>query len=126
MMTPQFARVATTRTLELEVQMGLSLAVRGSHSKLNYGAWADLEIGPIKVKNYFDLVNLDHHDVVLGTPFLWAHGLTVVFEEDGYLIHKGRRLSIPNVIKKPRRPDEDIVRRTGHRSDKFFRAPERS
>ena len=95
MMTPNFARVSNTHCLELEVQMGLSLAVKGSNTKLNYGTWADVSLGHVKSKEYFDLVNLDHHDVVLGTPYFWAHGLTMSFDGEGMIACKGKRIDVP-------------------------------
>jgi hypothetical protein len=106
MMTPNFARIAQTRAVELEVQMGLRLAVKGSSSKLNYGAWAHLVADQIEVDEYFDIVNLDRHDVVLGTPFLWAHGITIAFEGDGHLLYKGRLVDIPNL---PRRSEAHLL-----------------
>jgi hypothetical protein len=95
MMTPNFARVADTKAVELQTQMGLRLAVKGSGSKLNYGAWGRVIADHIDVEEYFDIVNLDRHDVVLGTPFLWTQEVSPIFEEDGYLQCKGRRLDIP-------------------------------
>jgi hypothetical protein len=95
MMAPNFARIASTRAVELQIQMGLRLAVKGSGSKLNYGAWAQVTMDHIKVDEYFDIVNLDRHDVVLGTPFLWANGVSPIFEGDGYLQCRGRQLDIP-------------------------------
>ena len=117
MMTPQFARIAQTESVELEVQMGLRLAVRGSHSKLNYGAWADVTMGHIKTSNYFDLVNLDRHDVVLGTPFLWTHGIHIGFEGSGILLQNGRRIDASYAIVEDRSPQKNAQKNL-----QFFRA----
>jgi hypothetical protein len=117
MMTPQFARIAQTESVELEVQMGLRLAVKGSQSKLNYGTWADVTFGHIKTSNYFDLVNLDRHDVVLGTPFLWTHRIHIGFEGTGVLLQDGKRINVSNLV-----AEEDTPQRNARKNLQFFRA----
>jgi hypothetical protein len=101
--SPDFARVAGLKPLELTQQVGLSLAVKGSSSKLNYGTWAEVNLGPIRNANtYLDIINIDRYDVILGTPFLWKHGVSPIFEDGGYIQHKGRRLDIPvRVVSRP-------------------------
>jgi len=37
---------------------------------IQYGAWAELKIGDFRTQRYFDVVNLDRYQVILGTPFL--------------------------------------------------------
>jgi hypothetical protein len=94
--SPDFARVAGLKPLELTQQVGLSLAVKGSSSKLNYGTWAEVNLGPIQNANtYLDIINIDRYDVILGTPFLWKHGVSPIFEDGGYIQLKGKRLDIP-------------------------------
>ena len=117
MMTPQFARVARTESVELEVQMGLRLAVRGSHSKLNFGAWADVTLGHIKTNNYFDVVNLDRHDVVLGTPFLWTHKIYLGFEGTGVLLQNWKRIDVASVVS-----EEEPPHKNARSNLQFFRA----
>jgi hypothetical protein len=93
--SPDFARVAGLKPLELTQQVGLSLAVKGSSSKLNYGTWAKVNLSPIRSANtYFDIINIDRYNVILGTPFLWKHSVSPIFEDGGYIQHKGRRLDI--------------------------------
>lgn len=36
-------------------------------------------LGSIKASNYFDVANIDLYDVILGTPFLRAHGICLNF-----------------------------------------------
>ena len=76
--SPEFVRVAGLKPLELSQQVGLALAVKGSSSKLNYGTWAEVNVGPVKNANtYFDIINIDRYDVILGTPFLWKHSISL-------------------------------------------------
>jgi hypothetical protein len=116
MMSPNFMRVAKTELVELETQMGLRLAVKGSSSKLNYGVWADMVVGNSKYRQYFDIVNLDRHDVILGTPFLWANEISISFTGDGYLLHKGHRIDVPT------RPSVEKRKSDARKTVSFFRA----
>jgi hypothetical protein len=75
--------------------MALQLAVSGSRSKVNYGTWAPLNLGGLEETRYFDIANIDQFDMILGTPFLWTNGVSLVFEGDGAILHKGQKLDVP-------------------------------
>jgi hypothetical protein len=95
MISPEFAQVAGLSPLALTEPMGLHLAVKGSRSRLNYGTWADINAGPVQERRYFDIVNIDRHDVILGTPFMWTHALALVFEGRGFVTQHGQKLNWP-------------------------------
>ena len=121
MISPEFAQVAGLAKIELEERMGLRLAVKGSSSKLNYGTWADVECGPIKERRYFDIVNLDDCDVILGTPFMWMNGITLGFVGEGVISQRGRHIEVP------RKPSMELRQRPlpkdrGLKARQFFRA----
>ena len=46
---------------------------------INYGACATIKIGCKVVKEYFDIVNVEHYDAILGTPFLRKMGIVLDF-----------------------------------------------
>ena len=94
MVSPEFATVAKIPAIELQEQMTLQLAVTGSRSKINYGAWAQVKLGSINPKVYFDIANIDGYDVILGTPFMWEHAISPIFEEDGWIMKDGQRLDV--------------------------------
>ena len=94
MVSPEFATVAKIPAIELQEQMTLQLAVTGLCPKINYGAWAQVELGSIKPKVYFDIANIDGYDVILGTPFMWEHTISLIFEDDGWIMKGGQRLGI--------------------------------
>ena len=94
MVSPEFATVAKIPAIELQEQMTLQLAVTGSRSRINYGAWADVDLGPITPSTYFDIANIDGYDVILGTPFMWEHGVSPIFEGDGWIMRDGCRLNL--------------------------------
>jgi hypothetical protein len=55
----------------------LQLAVQGFRSKVNWGVEAELKYQGIKGKRYFDVANLSNYDLILGTPWLFQHKVTL-------------------------------------------------
>jgi hypothetical protein len=97
MLSPEFATVAKVPAIELQEQMTLQLAVTGSRSKINYGTWVPMEFGPIKATTYFDIANIEGYDAILGTPFLWEHGVSPIYENDGWVMRNGKRIYFPSL-----------------------------
>ena len=50
---------------------------------INYGTHATIKIGRKVVKEYFEIVNIEHYDVILGTPFLRKMGIVLDFRSPG-------------------------------------------
>ena len=50
---------------------------------INYGTHATIKIGHKVVKEYFDIANIEHYDVILGTPFLRKMGIALDFRSPG-------------------------------------------
>jgi hypothetical protein len=48
------------------------------------------ELRPINPKVYFDIAKVDRYDVILGTPFIWEHRISLVFEDEGWLMRDGQ------------------------------------
>ncbi|PSS18923.1 hypothetical protein PHLCEN_2v3139 [Hermanssonia centrifuga] len=67
------------QAFELEKQLPVHLAVQGSRAKISSGCKADLAYQTIKGIRYFDVANLLNYDLVLGTPFLFQHRVTIGF-----------------------------------------------
>ena len=86
MVSPEFATIAKIPAIELQEQMMLQLAVNGSRSKINYGAWATVDFGPIAPQVYFNITNIDGYDIILGTPFMWEHRISPIFQDDGWVM----------------------------------------
>jgi hypothetical protein len=96
MLSPEFTTVAKVLAVELQEQMMLQLAVMGSRSKINYGTWVPMEFRPIKATTYFDIANIEGYDAILGTPFLWEHGVSPIYENDGWVMRNGKRIYFPS------------------------------
>ncbi|KAJ7442575.1 hypothetical protein B0H11DRAFT_2251478 [Mycena galericulata] len=86
--TPEFANATKAPRIKLAVQVTLQLGCVGSRSRINYGTRIPVDFGGIKGYVYFDLVNLDRYDVIIGTPFLNRHGIILDFGK--------RELRFPN------------------------------
>jgi hypothetical protein len=55
----------------------VQLAIHGSHSKINFLSLANFTYQKINCIKHFDIVNLDSYDLILGTPFLYQHSVTL-------------------------------------------------
>ena len=98
MISPEFATVAKAPAIELQEQMTLQLAVTGSHSKINYGTWVPIKFGPVDAKVYFDIANIEGYDAILGTPFLWEFGVSLIYSDDGWVMRDGKRIHFPSQV----------------------------
>jgi len=83
LVTHDFGRVAKLKVMQLENPVTLQLGTVWSQSMINFGAWTCLELGTIKEDDtYMDIVNLDRYNMIIGTPFVWMHGLVLDFDKD--------------------------------------------
>jgi len=95
MISPEFANVAKVLMIKLQEQMTLQLAVMGSCSKINYGTWVPVEFGPMNATTYFDIANIDRYNTILGTPFLWEHRVSPIYENDRWITQNGKHIQFP-------------------------------
>ncbi|CUA71823.1 hypothetical protein RSOLAG22IIIB_09881 [Rhizoctonia solani] len=109
MISPSFVRIAQIKPIELEEPIGLQLATVGSRSKINYGVNTTITVGTTNVSHYFNVVNVDKYDVVLGTPFMRQYGVKLDFESNGIEIN-GK--VIPNNSRVNTHPEPAAKRRT--------------
>jgi hypothetical protein len=70
MISTNFALIHKLDLFQLKKPVKLQMATSGSRSVINFGAKAEIECGDFSQTHYFDMVNLDRYQVVLGTPFL--------------------------------------------------------
>ncbi|KAJ7440665.1 hypothetical protein B0H11DRAFT_1750585 [Mycena galericulata] len=78
-LTPEFAHATRAPRIVLKDQVTLQLGCVGSKSKINYGTRVPVEFGGLKGYVYFDQVNIDRYDGILGTPLLNQHGIILDF-----------------------------------------------
>jgi hypothetical protein len=97
--SPEFMTSANLKVHKLEEQVPLQLGMVGSHSKISFGLFTNFKIGEISGKHYFDVVNIDRYNAILGTVFMRKYGVVLDFEHDEVHI-KGKCLD--TVIEKER------------------------
>ncbi|QRV79860.1 Transposon Tf2-1 polyprotein [Ceratobasidium sp. AG-Ba] len=68
---------------ELAKPMGLSMAVAGSKGIIKYGVNARIGYQEIDEGHHLDVVNLERYDLILGTPFMFKHGVSISFNPNG-------------------------------------------
>lgn len=79
-MSPEFAYIAKANKIVLDEQVTLQLGCAGSRSKISYGSRTPVDICGVRAEHYFDIVNLDRYDCIIGTPFLNAYGAVLDFK----------------------------------------------
>ncbi|KAF8221138.1 hypothetical protein L208DRAFT_1329897, partial [Tricholoma matsutake] len=89
--SPEFAMSVNLKAHELGELVPLQLGTIGSHLKINFVLFANFEIGKATGSHYFDVVNIDRYDTILGTIFIRKHGIILDFECDEVQI-KGKVL----------------------------------
>ncbi|KAJ7029157.1 hypothetical protein C8F04DRAFT_881326, partial [Mycena alexandri] len=77
--SPEFAKATKAPRIHLKEQVTLQLGCVGSRSRINYGTQVPVDFGGINGYVYFDQVNLDRYDCIIGMPFLNRHGAIVDF-----------------------------------------------
>ncbi|KAL1937390.1 hypothetical protein VTO73DRAFT_13796 [Trametes versicolor] len=85
-LSPEFSHISRAKPVKLSEQVVLQLGCSGSRSKISYGTWVPIQFGPIAETMYFDIVNLDRYDCVIGTPFMNAHGIKLDFEQRAIIV----------------------------------------
>ena len=61
----------------LEKPLPIQLAVQGSHSRVNFGISVRFQYQGADYQRYFDVINLQNYDIILGTLFLYQHQVLV-------------------------------------------------
>ncbi|KAI0026680.1 hypothetical protein K488DRAFT_21224, partial [Vararia minispora EC-137] len=78
--SPATVDLASVDRIQLKDPATLQLGCVGSRSKINFGAYPRISIGPLSnEKIYADVVNIDRYDMIIGTPFLHQYGCVIDF-----------------------------------------------
>ncbi|KAI0038486.1 hypothetical protein FA95DRAFT_1662767, partial [Auriscalpium vulgare] len=93
--SPEAATVSRVGIFELTDPMTLQLGVVGSKSKINYGTRCMIGVNGQEVACYLDVANIDHYDIILGTPFLHGNRVALDFGDlsitiNGQRVHRAR------------------------------------
>ncbi|KAF8233487.1 hypothetical protein L208DRAFT_1266525 [Tricholoma matsutake] len=96
--SPEFAMSVNLKAHELEEPVPLQLGTVGSRLKINFRLFTNFEIGRVVNTHYFDVVNINRYDAILGTAFMRKHSIVLDFERDEVPV-KGKHFN--TVIKGP-------------------------
>lgn len=80
--TPEFAYICKAGRIDLTEPMGLQLGTKGSRTRINFGAQAEIRVGEVCEKHYFDVVDIDKYDAILGTVFCRQNGVILDFAKN--------------------------------------------
>ncbi|KAF8238051.1 hypothetical protein L208DRAFT_1243969 [Tricholoma matsutake] len=97
--SPEFTVSANLKVHELEELIPLQLGMVKSRSKINFGLFSDFELQDLRGNHYFDVVNLNRYDTIIGTMFMRKHGIVLDFEHDEVCL-KGK--AVPTIIESER------------------------
>ncbi|KAG7093847.1 hypothetical protein E1B28_007486 [Marasmius oreades] len=86
-LSPGVMRLANVKIHQLAEQHLLQLGTVGSRPKFNYGTIVNTEYLTIQDKTYFDIINIDQHDAIVGTYFMQKHGIQLDFKNDQILVN---------------------------------------
>ena len=78
-LSPNFIKAAKIELFPLDNPIGIQLAVTGSKSVINYGENMTIKYEGRELKEYFNIINIDYYDAILGTPFLRKHEVIINF-----------------------------------------------
>lgn len=76
-MSLTLAEQLRVKRLPLEKPLTIQLAVQGLRSKVNFGMKVRFQYQGVDYDRYFDVINLQHYDLILGTPLLYQHQVLV-------------------------------------------------
>lgn len=78
--SPGQAYISKVDRIDLQDQMNLQLGTKGSRTHINHSVRMKLKVSPINEPCYFDVVDINRYDIILGTPFLKKHNVVLNFK----------------------------------------------
>ena len=85
MISPDFTHAMGIVTKKLENPVALQLACIGSKLMISYGATSTITFGNQRIKEHFDVANIDYYDVILGhssldsSELLWTSQVQAIY-----------------------------------------------
>jgi len=78
----EIVQIVGLKVHQLTEQIPIQLGTKGSKSWINHGMKACIKIGTVDNYHYFDVMNIDRYDVIIGMVFIKQHGIVLDFEKD--------------------------------------------
>ena len=84
---PAFSHVADLMVFPLLNPHTLQLGTVGSRSTVNYGTESWVVFSGVDQTIYLNVVNFDHYNIIIGTPFMWDNKVLLNFESSRVIIN---------------------------------------
>jgi hypothetical protein len=88
-LSPALVQITGGKIHQLTDQHSLQLGTVGSRAKFNYGAIMQTTYAGICEDVYYDIINIDRYDAIVGTRFMRKHGIQLDFKK-GRVLVKGK------------------------------------
>jgi len=80
--SPEMVQIVGLKVHQLTEQIPIQLGTKGSKSQINHGMKACIKIGTVENYHYFNVINIDRYDIIIGMVFMKQHGIVLDFEKD--------------------------------------------
>lgn len=94
--SPQYASIAKLEVRKLKQPVQFFLGTVGSRSMINYGVLARAKLPTVQGDDYFDVINLDRYDILIGAPFMHKYGVQLDFANK--CIHIGDETMTADIV----------------------------
>jgi len=78
----EMVQIVGLKVHQLMEQIPIQLGTKGSKSWINHGMKVCIKIGTVENYHYFDVINIDRYNIIIGTVFMKQHGIMLDFEKD--------------------------------------------
>jgi len=76
-MSSTLADQLKVKKIPLDKPLTIQLAIQGSRLKVNFGTKVHFSYQNVREERFFDIINLQNYDLILGTPFIFQHQVMV-------------------------------------------------
>jgi len=73
--SPEMVQIVGLKVHQLTEQIPIQLGTKGSKSWINHGTKACIKIGTVDNYHYFNVINIDRYDIIIGMVFMKQHGI---------------------------------------------------
>jgi len=80
--SPEMVHIVGPKVHQLMEQIPIQLGTKGSKFQINHGTKVCIKIGTVENYHYFNIINIDRYNVIIGMVFMKQHGIVLDFKKD--------------------------------------------
>jgi len=80
--SPEMVQIVGLKVHQLMEWIPIQLGTKGSKSQINHGTKVCIKIGTVDNYHYFDVINIDRYNVIIGMVFMKQHRIVLDFKKD--------------------------------------------